>query len=113
MQIKNTHNTSINCSVVSYNKIYSTVYSFLLFFGFQFFFIKTLFQSHYLLFGKGFETWEYSPKYALRSYTYLLIHVVPAWLYHQLLQPNRLLIFYFSRCLLGLLCAFCEVYFYK
>jgi alpha-1,2-mannosyltransferase len=69
--------------------------------------------SHYLLFGKGFQTWEYSPKYALRSYTYLLIHVVPAWLYHQLLQPNRLLIFYFSRCLLGLLCAFCEVYFYK
>ncbi|PSN34732.1 Alpha-1,2-mannosyltransferase ALG9 [Blattella germanica] len=69
--------------------------------------------SHYLLFGKGFQTWEYSPQYALRSYTYLLIHVVPAWLYHQLLQPNRLLIFYFCRCLLGLLCAFCEVYFYK
>ncbi|PNF36246.1 Alpha-1,2-mannosyltransferase ALG9 [Cryptotermes secundus] len=69
--------------------------------------------SHYLLFGKGFQTWEYSPEYALRSYTYLLIHVVPAWLYHQLLQPNRFLIFYFSRCLLGLLCAFCEVYFYK
>ncbi|XP_069676625.1 alpha-1,2-mannosyltransferase ALG9 isoform X1 [Periplaneta americana] len=69
--------------------------------------------SHFLLFGKGFQTWEYSPEYALRSYTYLLIHVVPAWLYHRLLQPNRLLIFYFSRCLLGLLCAFCEVYFYK
>ncbi|XP_049802016.1 alpha-1,2-mannosyltransferase ALG9 [Schistocerca nitens] len=69
--------------------------------------------SHYLLFGKGFQTWEYSPNYALRSYMYLLLHVVPAWLYHRLLQPNRLLIFYFTRCLLGLLCAFCEVYFYK
>ncbi|XP_046393537.1 alpha-1,2-mannosyltransferase ALG9 [Ischnura elegans] len=69
--------------------------------------------SHYLLFGKGFETWEYSPQYALRSYTYLLLHVIPAWFYHRLLQPNRLLIFYFSRCLLGLLCAVCEVYFYR
>ncbi|KAG8225439.1 hypothetical protein J437_LFUL004439 [Ladona fulva] len=69
--------------------------------------------SHYLLFGKGFETWEYSPQYALRSYTYLLLHVIPAWFYHRLLQPNRLLIFYFSRCLLGLLCAACEVYFYR
>ncbi|KAK7864504.1 hypothetical protein R5R35_003118 [Gryllus longicercus] len=69
--------------------------------------------THYLLFGKGFQTWEYSPDYALRSYMYLLIHVIPAWAYHKLLQPNRLLIFYFTRCLLGLLCAACEVYFYK
>ncbi|XP_063235032.1 alpha-1,2-mannosyltransferase ALG9 [Bacillus rossius redtenbacheri] len=69
--------------------------------------------SHYMLFGQGLQTWEYSPAHALRSYTYLLLHVVPAWLYHRLLQPNRLLLFYFCRCLLGLLCACCEVYFYK
>nr|CAD7442255.1 unnamed protein product [Timema bartmani] len=69
--------------------------------------------SHYLLFGKGFQTWEYSPEYALRSYTYLLVHMVPVWVYNHLLQPNRILLFYFCRCLLGLLCAFCEVYFYK
>ncbi|XP_046667840.1 alpha-1,2-mannosyltransferase ALG9 isoform X1 [Homalodisca vitripennis] len=69
--------------------------------------------SHYLLFGKGMQTWEYSPEFALRSYTYLMIHVVPAWLYHVLLQPNKMLMFYFSRCLLGLCCALCEVYFYK
>ncbi|XP_039296136.1 alpha-1,2-mannosyltransferase ALG9 [Nilaparvata lugens] len=69
--------------------------------------------SHYLLFGKGFQTWEYSPEFALRSYAYILVHVLPAWIYHNLLQPNRLLVFYFSRCLLGLLSALCEVYFYK
>jgi len=27
---------------------------------------------HYLVFGYGLETWEYSPEFALRSYTYLL-----------------------------------------
>ncbi|KAK6641071.1 hypothetical protein RUM44_012770 [Polyplax serrata] len=69
--------------------------------------------SHFLLYGKGFQTWEYSPEYALRSYTYLLLHVLPAWIYANILQPNRMLIFYFVRCLLGLFCAFCESYFYK
>ncbi|EEB12136.1 alpha-1,2-mannosyltransferase ALG9, putative [Pediculus humanus corporis] len=69
--------------------------------------------SHFLLFGKGFQTWEYSPTYALRSYTYILLHVVPAWIYSNLLQPNRMLIFYIIRCVLGLFCAFCETYFYK
>nr|CAD7460849.1 unnamed protein product [Timema tahoe] len=76
-------------------------------------FIVGVLKSHYLLFGKGFQTWEYSPEYALRSYTYLLVHMVPVWVYNHLLQPNRILLFYFCRCLLGLLCAFCEVYFYK
>ncbi|KAF2898396.1 hypothetical protein ILUMI_07779 [Ignelater luminosus] len=68
---------------------------------------------HYLVFGKGLQTWEYSPEYGLRSYTYLLVHATPAYIYHKLLQPNPLLIFYFTRCLLGLICSFAEVYFYK
>jgi alpha-1,2-mannosyltransferase len=33
---------------------------------------------HYLVNGKGFQTWEYSPIYAIRSYFYLLIHTGPA-----------------------------------
>ncbi|XP_075236016.1 alpha-1,2-mannosyltransferase Alg9 [Lycorma delicatula] len=69
--------------------------------------------SHFMLLGNGFQTWEYSPQYALRSYTYLLLHIIPAWIYNQILQPNRILIFYFLRCLLGLVSALCEVYFYK
>jgi len=39
--------------------------------------------THFLLFGKGFQTWEYSPKFALRSYLYILTHTVPAWIYEQ------------------------------
>ncbi|KAF7281365.1 hypothetical protein GWI33_004848 [Rhynchophorus ferrugineus] len=69
--------------------------------------------THYLVFGKGLQTWEYSPQFALRSYFYLMVHATPVWIYHKLLQPNPLLMFYFSRCLLGLACAFTEVYFYK
>lgn len=72
-----------------------------------------LFQGHYLLFGKGLQTWEYSPKYSLRSYTYLLTQLVPAFIYNALLQPDKLLLFYFQRCLFAVACAACEVYFYK
>lgn len=69
--------------------------------------------THYLVFGKGMQTWEYSPEFALRSYMYLMLHAAPTYIYHKLLQPNPLLMFYFIRCLLGLICAFAEVYFYK
>ncbi|CAG9854954.1 unnamed protein product [Phyllotreta striolata] len=68
---------------------------------------------HYLIFGKGLQTWEYSPEFGLRSYFYLMVHAAPAWIYHKLLQPNPLLMFYFIRCILGLFCAVSEVYFYK
>ena len=34
-------------------------------------------QTHYLLYGSGFQTWEYSPTYAIRSYGYLLLHLFP------------------------------------
>ncbi|CAG7719441.1 unnamed protein product [Allacma fusca] len=69
--------------------------------------------THYLLFGKGFQTWEYSPVYALRSYTYILIHAVPAKLYETLLKPNPLLVFFFLRCFLAFISAFTEVFLYK
>lgn len=69
--------------------------------------------THFLLYGKGFQTWEYSPDFALRSYLYVLTHTVPAWIYAQILQPNRMYVFYFLRCLLALACSLCELYFYK
>ena len=33
---------------------------------------------HYILFGSGMQTWEYSSQFALRSYLYLLLHAPPA-----------------------------------
>lgn len=69
--------------------------------------------THYILHGTGFQTWEYSPAYALRSFAYIWLHALPLWIYQTLLQGNKLLVFYALRCLLGLVSASCEAYFYK
>ncbi|XP_053125529.1 alpha-1,2-mannosyltransferase ALG9-like isoform X2 [Hemicordylus capensis] len=68
---------------------------------------------HYLVYGKGFQTWEYSPAYAIRSYAYLWLHALPALFHARVLQTNKVLIFYFLRCLLAFLSCVCELYFYK
>ncbi|XP_042329994.1 alpha-1,2-mannosyltransferase ALG9 [Sceloporus undulatus] len=68
---------------------------------------------HYLVYGKGFQTWEYSPVYAIRSYAYLWLHAFPALFHARVLQTNKVLIFYFLRCLLAFLSCVCELYFYK
>eukprot|EP00794_Sanderia_malayensis_P010797 gene10797-11951_t len=68
---------------------------------------------HFLMYGKGFQTWEYSPEYAIRSYAYILLHVVPAQLVQRLFEANRLMVFYYVRFLLGVLCATTETYFYN
>uniref|UniRef100_H3BHK5 Mannosyltransferase n=1 Tax=Latimeria chalumnae TaxID=7897 RepID=H3BHK5_LATCH len=69
--------------------------------------------THYLVYGKGFQTWEYSPVYAVRSYAYLWLHALPAWFHAKVLQTNKVLVFYFLRCLLAFLSCICELYFYK
>ncbi|CAL1289019.1 unnamed protein product [Larinioides sclopetarius] len=68
---------------------------------------------HFLLHGKGFQTWEYSPLYAIRSYAYLWLHAVPCYIYGTLLQSNKILVFYYLRCLFAFCCALCELYFYR
>ncbi|XP_055675396.1 alpha-1,2-mannosyltransferase ALG9 isoform X4 [Falco peregrinus] len=69
--------------------------------------------THYLIYGKGFQTWEYSPAYAIRSYAYLWLHALPALFHARVLQTNKVLIFYFLRCFLAFLSCICELYFYK
>ena len=69
--------------------------------------------THYLIYGKGFQTWEYSPAYAIRSYAYLLLHAWPAAFHARILQTNKILVFYFLRCLLAFVSCICELYFYK
>jgi alpha-1,2-mannosyltransferase len=34
---------------------------------------------HYLDRGVGFQTWELSPQYAIRSWAYIILHFLPAW----------------------------------
>ncbi|GAB6028988.1 mannosyltransferase [Chamberlinius hualienensis] len=69
--------------------------------------------THFLIYKSGFQTWEYSPVYAIRSYAYILIHALPGRIYSQLFQPNKILVFYFIRCLLAFSCTACEAYFYR
>ncbi|KAG5283908.1 hypothetical protein AALO_G00020880 [Alosa alosa] len=69
--------------------------------------------THYLLYGKGMQTWEYSPTYAIRSYAYLWLHALPAFFHAKILQTNKVLVFYFLRCVLAFACCVCELYFYK
>lgn len=68
---------------------------------------------HYIIYGTGLQTWEYSPKFAIRSYTYLMIHGVPAWIYNKIVNSSPLFLFYFIRCVLALQCAVVECYLYK
>ncbi|XP_065644928.1 alpha-1,2-mannosyltransferase ALG9 isoform X2 [Hydra vulgaris] len=68
--------------------------------------------THYLLYGTGLQTWEYSPDYALRSYAYLLIHVLPAQIVRQFFGANKITVFYYIRFFLGVICAACETYFF-
>lgn len=35
---------------------------------------------HYILNGSAFETWEYAPQYAIRSWAYILLHAPAAML---------------------------------
>ncbi|XP_056314550.1 alpha-1,2-mannosyltransferase ALG9 [Danio aesculapii] len=69
--------------------------------------------THYLLYGTGMQTWEYSPSYAIRSYAYLWLHALPACFHAKILQTNKVLVFYFLRCMLAFGCCVCELYFYK
>lgn len=67
---------------------------------------------HYLLKGTGFQTWEYSPEFALRSYSYLWLHALPANIV-ALLVENGVVIFYAVRCMLAVVCAWLEYRLYK
>lgn len=69
--------------------------------------------THYLMYGSGMQTWEYSPLYSIRSYAYLWLYALPGLVYDNLLQNQRMLVFYFMRCVIGFVEAGCEIYFYR
>ena len=67
---------------------------------------------HHFLYGEGMQTWEYSPVFAIRSWTYIFLHSVFTWIYLGLLNSNKLMMFYFIRMVLAVVCTLCEVQFY-
>lgn len=44
---------------------------------------------HFADYGYGFQTWELSPTYAIRSWAYILLHLPLAWLPTRLLQFEK------------------------
>ncbi|KAJ2944041.1 hypothetical protein O0L34_g8373 [Tuta absoluta] len=66
---------------------------------------------HFLVYGKGLQTWEYSPVYAIRSYMPLWLFAVPAKMLSMFLTPVH--VFYCLRGLLAVLTACSELMFYK
>lgn len=76
---------------------------------------------HFMLHGFGFQTWEYSPVYALRSYFYLAFHALIAKATELGLVlaggsgavVSKVVVFYGVRGALGLLCAYAEALFYQ
>ncbi|CAK8689725.1 unnamed protein product [Clavelina lepadiformis] len=68
---------------------------------------------HHLIYGKGFETWEYSPVYAIRSWAYIHVHYVFTLVFLGFAQFEKLIIFYFIRMVLGAFCTVCQLQFYE
>ncbi|XP_063890718.1 alpha-1,2-mannosyltransferase ALG9 [Helicoverpa armigera] len=66
---------------------------------------------HYLVYGSGLQTWEYSPVYAIRSYMPLWLFAVPAKILAWFMTPVS--VFYSLRVLLAVLSACAELMFYK
>lgn len=68
--------------------------------------------THYILYGVGYQTWEYAPQYALRSYSYLALHAIPGGL-ASLFVSDKVVIFYSIRVAIGMFSAVCETVFYR
>jgi alpha-1,2-mannosyltransferase len=75
---------------------------------------------HYLLTNQGFQTWEYSPNFGIRSYAYLS----PFWLLSTIfikftsllfggyyIASNKIILFYYIKIILGLFTAYSETKF--
>ena len=63
--------------------------------------------THYLNYGFGLQTWEYSPEFALRSWLYILLHAIPGKIASLILAKGSSQL-YFIRIVLGLVCAYCQ-----
>uniref|UniRef100_A0A0D9Y518 Mannosyltransferase n=1 Tax=Oryza glumipatula TaxID=40148 RepID=A0A0D9Y518_9ORYZ len=63
---------------------------------------------HFLLYRSGFQTWEYSSNFALRSYLYLFIHALVAGPASMIFGEHKVRVFYSVRIFLGLISTITE-----
>ncbi|KZT08529.1 glycosyltransferase family 22 protein [Laetiporus sulphureus 93-53] len=68
---------------------------------------------HYLDRGYGFQTWETSPIYAIRSWAYVLLHLFPSKFTIFLAGPEKRPAFFAVRVLLAVMSSVSEAYVYR
>lgn len=68
--------------------------------------------THYLIYGFGQQTWEYSPAYSLRSYGYISLHASIGWLLGLFGVVDKICVWYAIRASLGVFSALCETLFF-
>ena len=68
--------------------------------------------AHFVIYKRGFQTWEYSPQFALRSYSFVWMYAWLIWILKHVIE-SRLVLFFLLRLSMGIVCAFCELIFYR
>ncbi|KAK0198830.1 glycosyltransferase family 22 protein [Armillaria mellea] len=68
---------------------------------------------HYFDKGYGFQTWEVSPRYAIRSWTYVLLHLLPTRLASFVAENDKRPSFFAVRIFLAVISTFSEVILYR
>jgi alpha-1,2-mannosyltransferase len=67
--------------------------------------------THYLLYGRGLQTWEYAPQYALRSYAYVGLHAFLGLISGATWGADKIAVFHRIHALLAIACGLAEIYF--
>ncbi|KAJ7070724.1 glycosyltransferase family 22 protein [Mycena amicta] len=68
---------------------------------------------HFIDHGYGFQTWEVSPQYAVRSWAYILLHLLPARISRLLLTGDKRAAFFAVRISLATVSVIAEAKFYR
>ncbi|CAG8576594.1 11353_t:CDS:2 [Acaulospora morrowiae] len=68
--------------------------------------------THYLQYGYGMQTWEYSPEYAIRSWAYIKLHSIIGNIFDYIFGHDKIKVFYAIRVMFATLCAISEALFY-
>lgn len=69
--------------------------------------------THYLSHGYGLQTWEYSPDYSIRSWSYVGLHAIVGNVRRLLPQSTKVSEFYFIRYILAFVCSLCQVLLFR
>ncbi|EIW67903.1 hypothetical protein TREMEDRAFT_44918 [Tremella mesenterica DSM 1558] len=68
---------------------------------------------HYFQYNSGFQTWELSPEFAIRSWAYVLLHWPLAYIGPKVLGLGKRQAFFALRIFLGAISSYCEARFFR